>query len=110
MSNLGRYQDIVVEAAQAGGVDNLIKSIEANAVAKAAPRKFLAGAGVATAVFAIGSMGWKRFSESRRTSEQQASEAKAKLHALVEEPTDEDSGGNEHGLGSDEHDEGDGGL
>lgn len=53
MGNLGAYEDIVVRAKEAGGVDMLIESIERSSAFRAMPKAFVAGAGVAT-VLAVG--------------------------------------------------------
>lgn len=44
MGNLGEYQDIVMAAKEAGGVDKLIEQIEKGAVSRAAPRIRMTGA------------------------------------------------------------------
>ncbi|MEA4945482.1 MAG: hypothetical protein VB080_13730 [Propionicimonas sp.] len=50
MSNLGAYQEIVTAAARMGGVENMIRSIESGAVAKAAPALLGKGAGIGALV------------------------------------------------------------
>lgn len=54
MGNLGKYQDITALAKSLGGVDNLIKKIEAGAVAKAAPKLLAAGVVVGGVLIAGG--------------------------------------------------------
>ncbi len=46
MSNLGAYQEFVTAAARMGGVENMIRTIESGAVAKAAPALLGKGAGI----------------------------------------------------------------
>ena len=48
MSNLGLYQDIVMQAKRVGGVDALVRNVADTAVRKAAPG--LVGTGVAVGV------------------------------------------------------------
>ena len=50
MSNLGPYQEIVTAAARVGGVENLIRTIESAAVARAAPGLLGKGAGIGALV------------------------------------------------------------
>lgn len=50
MSNLGPYQDFTTKAARSGGIANLIKEIEAGAVANAAPGLIGKGAGIGAAI------------------------------------------------------------
>lgn len=94
MSNLGPYQDIVTEAARAGGVDRLIKQIEKNAVSKASPRIFLAGTAAGAALSAC-AWGVDRAKTKRRMQELQANKAKEELKDLVarqEEVADNEEG------------------
>lgn len=46
MSNLGPYQEFVTDAARMGGVENMIRTIESGAIAKAAPVLLVKGAGI----------------------------------------------------------------
>lgn len=50
MGNLGAYQDIVVKAKDAGGVEMLIESIEKSAALKAMPKAFAVGVGFTAAI------------------------------------------------------------
>ena len=106
MSNLGKYQDIVTAAARNGGVDNLIKIIEDNAVAKTAPRIFVKGAGAATALIAIGVLAVKHFSDKNRAREVRANEAKEQLKAGTGGPTNLDDANAEHGEDANDSDSG----
>lgn len=91
MSNLGPYQDIVTDAARAGGVGQLIKQIEKNAVSKASPRLVLGGAAFGALI--TGS-GWAadRLLSRRQIQAAQAAEAKKQLAKLVNEQTEPDVG------------------
>jgi hypothetical protein len=88
MGNLGPYQDITTLAKKLGGVDNLIKTIEFDAVKRAAPVLLgvglglgaLVGAGARPAI-AAGKRGWAKYKESGVA----AAEAKEQLKAIVEE-------------------------
>jgi len=95
LSNLGRYQDIVSAAAEAGSVDNLIKNIEDNAVSKSAPRIFLVGAVAATAAWALGTAAMKHFLDERRARELLSNEAKEQLRAVAEYAGDENDSDSE---------------
>ena len=53
MSNLGKYQEFTTEAKGAGGVENFLKLIEADAIARATPELY-ARAVAATLVAAAG--------------------------------------------------------
>ncbi|TYL50066.1 hypothetical protein FXB39_10395 [Nocardioides sp. BGMRC 2183] len=100
MGNLGAYQDIVVKAKDAGGVEMLIESIEKSAAMKAMPKAFVAGVGV-TAAAALGVTAMvKRYSKRSDAQEAEAIRAKAALRgdapdSLVEDaqPSDVDEGG-----------------
>lgn len=79
MGNLGAYQDIVVKAKDAGGVEMLIESIEKSAAMKAMPKAFVAGVGV-TAAAALGVTAMvKRYSKRSDAQEAEADRAKAAL-------------------------------
>ena len=66
MSNLGKHQDIAIEAKRHGGVDNLIRAIENNAIGKAGPVQRLQGAVLATAILGVAFLVAKSFSNKRR--------------------------------------------
>jgi len=86
MGNLGRYQDIVTEAKQLDGVDNLINAIEAGAVAKASPKIFAKGAGTCALGMLIVTglaVGGKRVVDRKRARERAACEAKQQFKAEV---------------------------
>lgn len=107
MSNLGKYQDIVIEAARQGGVDNLIKTIEDSAVADAAPKIFvkgaIAGAVVCTAV-AVGAQHLWAKSRARVALANDAADAKEQLRAAVNGSTKLGDVNVERGEGSDDSD------
>lgn len=85
MGNLGAYQDIVVKAKDAGGVEMLIESIEKAAVSKATPKAFVAGVGV-TAVAALGVTATiKMYAKRIEAHEAEADRAKAQLSADFDE-------------------------
>lgn len=52
MSNLGRYQDIVISAKRAGGVDAYLAAVSAEAVARSRPLHLGLGFGAGLAVAA----------------------------------------------------------
>lgn len=86
MSNLGKYQELTTAAAQAGGVDQLIKNIEAGAVAKAEPKLLLEGSLIAvltcSALIGIGGavrQQWRK----RQTKLKEAENAKRKMLAMT---------------------------
>lgn len=84
MGNLGRYQEITTLAKKLGGVDQLIKSIEFDAVKKAAP--VLLGLGALIGVGArpcidVSKRGWRKYKKSGAVAE----EAKEQLKTIVEE-------------------------
>ncbi|MDW8806299.1 hypothetical protein P1P68_16280 [Streptomyces scabiei] len=84
MGNLGKYQDITTQAAQAGGVDKWIEVIEEVAAAKAFPKAFSKGAGVgALSALAVAGLAVisKRALDERRAREALADEAKEQLKA-----------------------------
>jgi hypothetical protein len=103
MGNLGPYQDITTLAKKLGGVDNLIKTIEFDAVKRAAPVLLGVGVGVGALVGAgarpaidAGKRGWAKYKESGVA----AAEAKEQLKAIVEESVnsgDADEGPDEVG-------------
>ena len=84
MSNLGAYQDFATDAKQFGGVERYLRTIEANAVAGAAPRLY-ARAAVSTLVVLGGlaaiHLEAKRRLEARRTLERGAGAAREHLLA-----------------------------
>ncbi|MDQ0144720.1 hypothetical protein [Pseudarthrobacter niigatensis] len=86
MSNLGLYQQITTAAKAAGGVEQLIKHIEFDAVKKAAPALVgvgvLIGAGAKPALDAS-----KRGLARLKGSGAAAAEAKERLRAIVDEST-----------------------
>ena len=87
MGNLGSYQDIVTEAHRAGGVEQLIESIEKAAAARAMPRAFAAGA-LVTGVLAVGAGAVVKVLRERMAArEAKASEAKARLADAIDAPT-----------------------
>jgi hypothetical protein len=91
LGNLGKYQDIVQAAKEAGGVDKLIENIGEGAVSKAAPKIYVRGAlagalgtaatGVATGVVVMAA---KRYLDNKKAREALAEDAKAHLKAAVE--------------------------
>ena len=81
MGNLGPYQDIVVKAKDAGGVEKLIESIEKSAALKAIPKGFAAGVAATIAAVAV----VKQYSKRSEAREAEAHEAKAQLASIVEE-------------------------
>jgi hypothetical protein len=81
VGNLGAYQDIVVKAKDAGGVEKLIESIEKSAALKAMPKGFAAG--VAATIAAVAAV--KQYSKRSAAREAQANEAKARLASIVDE-------------------------
>lgn len=89
MGNLGLYQEITTLAKSMGGVDKMIKTIEFDAVKKAAPVLLgvgaLIGAG-AKPVFDAGKRGWAKYKDSGAA----AAEAKEQLKAIVEESMNAD--------------------
>jgi hypothetical protein len=86
LSNLGRYQDITTEAARLGGVDNLVRAIERNAVAKSGPWIFLVGVGVGGVALTAGGKAWSRAGAWRRDIEAASRTAKADLAEHVTGP------------------------
>lgn len=85
MGNLGAYQDIVVKAKDAGGVEMLIESIEKSAALKAMPKAFVAGIGF-TAVTALGVTAIIRaYSKRSAAHEVEAVRAKAQLSTDLDE-------------------------
>ncbi|MFF0393588.1 hypothetical protein ACFYS8_33545 [Kitasatospora sp. NPDC004615] len=92
MSNLGKYQDIVMEAKRAGGVDKLIEIIEKNAAGKSHAKGVKDGAvgTVAVAVLIAGGAVAKRAWNRRKT--RQAEEAKAQLRTIAESGSPDGSG------------------
>lgn len=81
MGNLGAYQDIVVKAKDAGGVEMLIKSIEKSAALKAMPKAFAVGAAAALGVTAI----IRKYSKRSAAHEAEADRAKAQLATDLDE-------------------------
>jgi hypothetical protein len=84
MGNLGPYEEITTLAKRLGGVDNLIKSIEVDAVKKAAPVLLGVGAVIglgAKQAIDAGKRGWTKYKASGAT----AAAAKEQLKAIVEE-------------------------
>lgn len=99
MGNLGAYQDFVVKAKDAGGVERLIEGIEKSAALKAMPKGFAAGVAATLAIAAA----VQQYSKRSKAYEAEASRAKATLTAdigeaigtgvaEVDELTGEDSG------------------
>lgn len=85
MGNLGAYQDIVVKAKDAGGVEMLIESIEKSAALKAMPKAFVAGVGF-TAATALGVTAIIRtYSKRSAAHEAAADRAKAQLTTDLDE-------------------------
>lgn len=85
MGNLGPYQDIVVKAKDAGGVERLIEAIEKAAAAKAMPKAFAAGVAVTAAAAGGVAAIVKRASKRAEAREAEANEAKARLASIVDE-------------------------
>lgn len=104
MGNLGAYQDIVVRAKDAGGVEMLINSIEKSAALKALPKGFAAG--VVATIGAVAVV--KQYTKRSKTYEAEADRAKATLaeevsgadngSAEAEEPTGQDSANDSDGF------------
>ncbi|GAB3781520.1 hypothetical protein [Nocardioides ungokensis] len=86
MGNLGAYQDIVVKAKDAGGVEKLIESIEKAAAWKAMPKGFAAGIAATIAAVAV----VKQYSKRGDAHEAEANRAKAQLTGDFVEATDSD--------------------
>ena len=87
MGNLGKYQDITALAKSLGGVDNLIKKIEAGAVAKAAPKLLAAGVVVGGVLLAGGMAavdGGKDLLSRYRARQLAANDAKDQLRSEAE--------------------------
>ncbi len=109
MGNLGKYQDIVTAAKHLGGVDNLIETIEAGAVAKAAPRLLFKGAAIiaaCTSVLAVGVVAGKRVWNKYKAREVAANEAKERLRTELAEHMTADHGDADRGEGLIDVDEG----
>ena len=87
MSNLGRYQEIVETAKNAGGVDNLIKQIEENAAAEGASRSRVEGAVVATVLLVAGGAAGKAIMERKRSRKERSNAAKEQLKAAIDDAT-----------------------
>lgn len=88
MSNLGLYEWITTQAKIEGGVENLIKTIEAGAAKKALKEAgpVLVGVGVLAGASAMkgfdaGRAAWAKYKQSQVD----AAEAKEQLRAVVEE-------------------------
>jgi hypothetical protein len=108
MGNLGKYQDLVTQAARLGGVDNLIKKIEAGAVTKAAPKLVALGVGVGALLVVGGKAamtGGKNFAGKYRARQVAADEAKKELKAEVARALDSDATIADPGAGSGDVDE-----
>lgn len=88
VSNLGLYQDIVVRAAQLGGVEKLTASIGKAAVAKAAPALLGVGVAVGTALTLAATKGYEIWSERRRGAIREGEEAVAVLKDAVGDARD----------------------
>lgn len=91
MGNLGMYQNIVIAAKEAGGVEKLIETIAEGAVSEASPRIFGKGAlvgVVGTAVAGGAAFVAKRYLDNKKAREALAEEAKAELISVVEESPD----------------------
>ncbi|KAB8186008.1 hypothetical protein [Microbispora catharanthi] len=101
MGNLGKYQDIVTAAKQAGGVDKLIQVIEEAAVVTASPKIFRkgAGAGVLGTLVAGGvvAVAVKRYLGDKKAREALVNEAKEQLKTKVEESMKSDGANLENG-------------
>ncbi|NLI85117.1 MAG: hypothetical protein GX440_06935 [Propionibacterium sp.] len=98
MSNLGPYQEFVTDAARMGGVENMIRTIESGAIAKAAPVLLVKGAGIgalatlaACGIYFGGRRLWSTY-EGRASA---AVAAKEQLRTALDEQEDSDqaSGG-----------------
>lgn len=90
MGNLGKYQDIVIDAKRAGGVANLIADIEQDAVAGAAPRLLAVGAGAGALAVVVARWSTHRYRDWRAGLDARAEAAKAQLRAGVETATNPD--------------------
>lgn len=100
MGNLGKYQDIVTAAKEAGGVDKLIEQIEKGAVSRAAPRIHREGAvagALGTAAMGAAVMAAKRYRDNKKAREALAETAKAQLKAAVEGSPSVEGAGPESG-------------
>lgn len=90
MGNLGRYQDIVTQAKNLGGVANLIKTIESGAVSKAAPGMHGKGVTIGAAIM-LGVAGVKRVGEhlwaTHKVREAAAAEARQELKDKLDDLT-----------------------
>lgn len=100
MSNLGAYQEIVTAAAQMGGVENMIRSIESGAVAKAAPALLGKGAGIgalvtlaAGGVYFGGRRLWSMYEARADAGEASKEQLRAVLDVDGQEHPDYPSGG-----------------
>jgi hypothetical protein len=102
MGNLGKYQDIVVDAKRAGGIDNLIAGIECNAVAKAAPRLLAAGAGGGALIVLATRWSMNYYGKWASRREAGAASAKSQLRAAVESATETDTAANQVSTSNDE--------
>lgn len=65
MSNLGRYEDIVVWAKESGGVDELIAKIRADAVTESTPGRVGIGLTVGIALTLAGVAALDRYKKTR---------------------------------------------
>jgi len=87
MSNLGAYQEIVTAAARMGGVENMIRTIESGAVAKATPALLGKGAGIGALVtLAAGGVyfGGRRLWSMYEARADAAEGAKEQLRAVLD--------------------------
>ncbi|MCY0954152.1 hypothetical protein [Streptomyces sp. H27-S2] len=84
MGNLGAYQDITVEAKNAGGVEELIKQIQDAAAKNAFPRAFVIGAASAAAMSVLFKAGMKRYRNAKSNRDACAAEATEQLKAKIE--------------------------
>lgn len=89
VGNLAAYQEIVIRAHELGGVENLIREIERNAVALAAPKYIAAGLG-AGLLFAAAGFTAKYLWDKRKERLVQAELAKQRLRKVVGESVEAD--------------------
>ena len=86
MSNLGRYEEIVKQAKDAGGVDALIRVLEEAAIRERAPQIF--GKGLAAgALLVSGLVGGVKLVASRKRARHEVQNARADLRSALQEPS-----------------------
>ncbi|MFV0452860.1 MAG: hypothetical protein ACK5LS_11590 [Propioniciclava sp.] len=93
MSNLGRYQEIVEAAKEAGGVDTWIRRIEDGAVARETPRIVVVTAVSVVAACATVVGGIKLVRGKRAEKIAAGERAKDELRSLVEQASEDDETG-----------------